>query len=72
MDGFHIPFQYKKTIDSTLMVYHTIVINMSKTDDELRNIDITTINNYVLLITELGEYGHTNIDKLSLYYIIEF
>ena len=50
------------------MVYHAIVIDMSKKE----NIDTTTISNYVLLLPELGEFGYTNIDNLSLYYIIDY
>ena len=42
-----------------------------KNDDELCKVDTATISNYALLSPALGEYGYTNIDKLSLYYIIE-
>ena len=71
VEGFPISFQYQKSIDSLSMVYHTIIIDMSKREDELCNIDTTSISNYVLLLPELGEFGYTNIDNMSLYYIID-
>ena len=71
VEGFPISFQYQKSIDSLSMVYHTIIIDMSKKEDELCNIDTTSISNYVLLLPELGEFGYTNIDNMSLYYIID-
>ena len=71
VEGFPISFQYQKSIDSLSMVYHAIIIDMSKKEDELCNIDTTSISNYVLLLPELGEFGYTNIDNMSLYYIID-
>ena len=53
------------------MVYHRVVIDMSITDDEKSIIDLTTISNYVLLLPELGGYGYTITDILSLYYSID-
>ena len=53
------------------MVYHRVAIDMSITDDEKSIIDFTTISNYVLLLPELGGYGYTIADTLSLYYIID-
>ena len=53
------------------MVYHNGVIAMSKTEEEFCKVDTTVISNYVLLLPELGEYGYTKIDTLSLYYIID-
>ena len=69
VEGFPISFQYKK-IDTLAMVYHSVVIDMSKTEEELCKVDTTAISSYVLLLPELGEYGYTKIDTLSLYYII--
>ena len=53
------------------MVYHSVVIDMSKTEEELCKVDTTVVSSYVLLLPELGEYGYTKIDTLSLDYIID-
>ena len=70
VDCFPIQFQYQKTADTISMVYHNDVIDMSKAD-ELCNVYIATISNYVLLLPELEEYRYHNIDTLSLYYTID-
>ena len=53
------------------MVYHRVDIDMSITDDEKSIIDLTTINNYVLLLPELGGYGYNIAETLPLHSIID-
>ena len=54
IEGFPTSFQHQNTIDTISMVYHNVVIDISKTDDDLCDNDIATINNYVLLLPKLG------------------
>ena len=71
VQGFPVSFQYLKIINTLSMVYHNVVVDMSKTDDRLCNVDTTTISNYLLLLPELGEHGYITIDIPSVYYIID-
>ena len=52
------------------MVYHNVV-DMSKTDDGLCNVDTTTISKCLLLLPELGEHGYTTVDISSVYSILD-
>ena len=55
-----ILFEYAKTIESLSLNFHNIV-----------SLIFSSIDNFVLLLPELGGYGYTNDNKLSLYYIID-
>ena len=67
-----ILFEYAKTIESLSLNFHNININMSLTENDiLGDFDVTSIDNFVLLLPELGGCGYTNDNKLSLYYIID-
>ena len=53
------------------MIYYRVFIEMSITDDENSIIDLTKINNYMLLLPELRGYRYTVTDTLTLYYIMD-
>ena len=54
------------------MKFHNISIDMSLTDNDILSVfDASSIDNFVLLLPELGGYGYKNDSKLSLYYIID-
>ena len=45
---------------------------MSLTENDILSVfDVSSIDNFVLLLPELGGYGYTNDNKISLYYIID-
>ena len=50
VQGFHVSFQYVKTINTVSLIYHNVVDDVSKTNDGLCNGDTTTISNYLLLL----------------------
>ena len=67
-----ILFEYTKIIESLPLNFHNININMSLTDKDLLSVfDVSSIDNFVLLLLELGGYGYKNDNKLSLYFIID-
>ena len=71
LEAIPIQLKYYKTLSEISMTYHKILFDLSFTDLELLPFEEDTIENYLLLLPELGKDGYINAEENASYYIID-
>ena len=71
LEAIPIQLKYYKTLSELSMTYHKVLFDLSLTDLELLPFEEDAIDNYLLLLPELGKDGYINVEQNASYYMID-
>ena len=71
LEAIPMQLKYYKTLSEISVTYHKVILDLSLSDLHLLPFEEDTIQNYLLLLPELGKDGYINEEQNASYYVID-